>query len=270
MIVELFGPSGAGKTTLSRALASVLRRRGYPVALVSSARPSEQFEPGSGSDLAFMRVRAHLNRAAKALGAVAALFSCSDETPVEAGLMSMLMTQPLLTRVRNRRYLVSMRKLWADARSSERVTIFDQGYLSALCSILCRNSAPDGFLPGLLDLLPRPDVLVCVHVPEAVIEARLRSRLGELGYLARRLELDIFSTLRQVRIAADLRNEIARRGEVALIDCGGSGVPLPVAQTVVDQIETRPSARNGLFGKEIGNGPRSADYPDLHTLLFVK
>ena len=46
MIVELFGPSGVGKTTLSHALASVLHTYGYPVELVSSARPSEQFGVG--------------------------------------------------------------------------------------------------------------------------------------------------------------------------------------------------------------------------------
>ena len=94
MIVELFGPSGVGKTTLSHALASVMRDYGYPVTLATSARPSEQFGTGR-PDSPIVQFRACLSRAAKVPGAIAALLPGSEETSFEAELMSMLLTESL-------------------------------------------------------------------------------------------------------------------------------------------------------------------------------
>src|ERR1700687_1207241 len=41
MIIELFGPPGAGKTTFARTLAAHLRERGHTVDLILSHRPRE-------------------------------------------------------------------------------------------------------------------------------------------------------------------------------------------------------------------------------------
>ncbi len=269
MIVELFGPSGVGKTTLSHALASVLRSHGYPVEVVSSARPSEQFgTDGPASPPAQFKV--HIKRAAKAFGAVAALLAWSHERPIEAELMSMLMEQPLWTRVRNRRYLLWLRKWWEDARSSERIIIFDQGYLSALCSTVCRDSALRAVTSGALDRLPKPDILVSIDAAQTEIEARLRARLGRLGPIARMLELDISTTLRQVAIAAELRDELARSKKLPLVCCSNVGSPLRIAQAIADEIEAHPSAQLLLPGKQACYGPpRSVDHRTSHDLRFV-
>jgi GTPase SAR1 family protein len=266
MIVELFGPSGVGKTTLSHALASALRDNGYPVELVSSARPSEQ--PCNGRpDSPMARLRAHLSRATKVAGAIAASLPSSQESPLETELMSMLVTESLSTRARNRRYLLSLRNSWTDASSSERITIFDQGYLSALCSIVCRNRPLSRAMSSVLERLPKPHILVCVDAPASVVEARLRTRLSELGPIGRMLELDVTTTLRQVAIAAELRTELARRKEVALIYCSGSGLPPSVAQTIVDQIEALPSVQHLLPKEEGYHEPsRAPENRELHNL----
>src|SRR5258708_14393465 len=53
MIIELFGPPGAGKTTFARALAERLREHGHTVDLILSHRPAERSpcEFRSASDL---------------------------------------------------------------------------------------------------------------------------------------------------------------------------------------------------------------------------
>ena len=43
MIIEAFGPPGAGKTTFSRALAQRLRQRGYTVDLILFPRLKSEF-----------------------------------------------------------------------------------------------------------------------------------------------------------------------------------------------------------------------------------
>ena len=56
MIVEIFGPPAAGKTTLAHALAGQLRERGFAVDLALSYRPSE-LAGGGASRAVATRVR---------------------------------------------------------------------------------------------------------------------------------------------------------------------------------------------------------------------
>jgi hypothetical protein len=205
-----------------------------------------------------VQIRARFSRAAKLIGAISVLLPWSQESPIDAELMFMLNAQSFATRVRNRRYLVSMHNQWADAMSSDRISIFDQGYLSALCSIASRSGAIGG-LGNVLERLPKPDVLICVDAPASVIEARLQTRLDQLGSMERRLELDISTTLRQVVVAAELRREFSLRSKVISIDCSGSGIPLRVAQAVVDQIEALPSAYALLPKRESHLDPSLSD-----------
>ena len=43
MIIELFGPPAAGKTTLAHALATALEKNGFDVQLIVSSRPAERW-----------------------------------------------------------------------------------------------------------------------------------------------------------------------------------------------------------------------------------
>ena len=42
MIIELFGPPAAGKTTLAHALATALEKNGFDIQLIVSSRPAER------------------------------------------------------------------------------------------------------------------------------------------------------------------------------------------------------------------------------------
>jgi adenylate kinase family enzyme len=64
MIIELFGPPGAGKTTFARALAARLRERGHTVDLILSQRPAERspHEIRSASNLSAQRISSMIRR----------------------------------------------------------------------------------------------------------------------------------------------------------------------------------------------------------------
>ena len=83
MIIELFGPPAAGKTTLAHALAAALMKNGFDVHLIVSSRPAERgrIQAESTRALSWCRtaVAAPLIRAAKLVSAAPILLGASRD-----------------------------------------------------------------------------------------------------------------------------------------------------------------------------------------------
>lgn len=178
MILEIFGPSGAGKTTLASELTHVLRVRGYPVLLQSGDRSHP------------------LRRAAVKL--VSGLHSkwIGQHSP-GAEVLKILPPKNELWAARLNWHLDALLQAWHSAMAStETISIFDQGMVQFVSSLVLLSCITDREkVARALELLPKPDFLVRVRAPREIIEARLRERRRNLGIIQKFLELDLQSGL---------------------------------------------------------------------------
>jgi thymidylate kinase len=216
MIIELFGPPAAGKTTLAHALATALETNGFDVQLIVSSRPAERgpIQIESTRALSWCRTAliAPLSRAAKLVSAAPVLLGARSDELTES-LMDLLPPRNLLPSVRYRRYLSLLSSSWKLASTSDRIVIFDQGFMTALCSmaLLARSVDRSVMMRGLA-LTPRPDLLIRLDAPRETLEARLRARLNRQGALERLFEFDLKTNLEQIDTTSEVAHMLQEQG----------------------------------------------------------
>jgi thymidylate kinase len=217
MIIELFGPPAAGKTTLARALAAALEKNGFGVQLIVSSRPAEResFQLEGPRALSWYRTRlaAPLGRAAKLVSAAPVLLAGAQSDGLIASLMDLLPPRTLLWSIRWRRFLSLLSRSWRMASTSDQIVIFDQGFLTALCSMaLLARSVDRSIIVRGLALIPRPDLLVRLDAPREILEARLHSRLGRQGAVERLFEFDLQTSLQQIETTNQVDDVLQQQG----------------------------------------------------------
>lgn len=204
MIIELFGAAASGKTTLARALTNALRNDGCDVGQVMSSRPAE------GEGIGHTMLTRSLSRAKKVAGVFPVLVN--RNAPVADRLMDLLPPSGLLRTVRLRRYLAGLEQSWKQAENSDCITIFDQGYVSALCSLaMYARLANARILAKGLKILPRPDLLVVLSAPVDVLGARLRNRNNHQGVLERMFEMDQHLCKKQAALVLEITALLPRQ-----------------------------------------------------------
>jgi len=102
---------------------------------------------------------------------------------------------------------------WALASASDRIVVFDQGFLTALCSMaVFARSVDRNIIARGLALIPRPSLLIRLDAPREILEARLRSRLARQGAIERLFECNLQTNLQQVETISEVTDLLQEQG----------------------------------------------------------
>ncbi len=250
MIVELFGPPGAGKTTFARALAARLRERGRTVDLILSHRPAEvsPHEIRSGSVLSTQQIASTISRLIRPFAEMMALARHPLAIPQDVGtaltLIKILPPSSTFWSLRIAQYVSRLSRAWLQALNSGHIVLFDQAFVQAVCSLalLC-GEVDERLISAALDAIPKSDLLVHIHAPAETLETRLleRERLG--GEFERLLEFDLATNLRSLAIVDCLSELLLKRGRQIMT---ASSLDQHSLDEAAEQVEKQITARFGL------------------------
>ncbi|HTD46528.1 MAG TPA: hypothetical protein VK881_04595 [bacterium] len=216
LLVEFVGLPGAGKTTLARAVAGRLARRGLAVKNVGSLYPDTSWRVRARKMA--RGLRGTLSRPHSAYRSGLAVLASGQRSLVDAAKA-----------MHNWLFVSSVME---DNGPGEHVVLLDEGVFQALWSIgySGRNGALAALLHDLYPLFPRPDLVVIVDVRPATAAARLAGRPFGGSRLERVAADDPHAFVRAVQIWQELRRFVEGLStepqgvDVTTVDNNGDGV----------------------------------------------
>jgi thymidylate kinase len=220
MIIEFFGPPGAGKTTLAYALTRRLQESGHCVDLAFSFRPAEhltsaKLRPWGLSGLPVAAVPRRLTRPVLELLTITRHpILVSHDIKTAVNLLKTLRPARTAAAIRLGQYIVRLSSVWRRASTTRNIAVFDQAFVQLICSlVLFHRSNDESFIAQALDGAPRPDLLVRLDAPSGVIAARLEDRKRRQSAAERLLELNRDSNRKLIDIVDQVDRLLLDRGQ---------------------------------------------------------
>jgi hypothetical protein len=252
MIIELFGPPGAGKTTFARNLAAQLREQGRSVELIVSSRPSEVPDSTTArwSALAPIAAVRRLTRPAmEFLAHLRQRRSGPGTASIASPLLELLPPANYVWALRLRQYIRRLENSWRLAEQSKSTVIIDQGFVQAVCSLTLLCGAPAlGAIETALGLIPKADYWIRMDAPAHLLRDRLEVRRLRQSRLERQFELDTATSLRSIEIL-DLLDPFLRRRQTRLVRLGPGENWLPPEAKVESAATAAPAKTLGVSAR---------------------
>jgi GTPase SAR1 family protein len=218
MIVELIGAPGVGKTTLARKLSERLKKRQIPVELWLSYRPAEALNrEGVTLEAAPYGPSAVVRRVARPayemLKVASSTFGHSPDAAISQKLIDILKPAGVLTPALLRQYLRRLSFAWLSAAQASRITLFDQGFAQAICSLaIVSSNRSEWHIENALRETPAAHLFIRLTASDDVITKRLRARERRQSRLERLLERDLDTNLRMARVVDAVYEGLLRLG----------------------------------------------------------
>lgn len=248
MIIEAFGPPGAGKTTFSRALAQRLRQRGYSVDLILFPRLKSEFLSRAGVLPGLLRATSAI------LVAIAILCRPISNAPGLRLARDLLRLMPPASPawwIRISQYVVRFSCAWNDPHKPDRIVLFDQGFVQAVCSLALHSRADQATIAQAISMRRQPDLLIRFDAPKELLEQRLRQRSGRNSLVEKWLDRDVRTFLKMKPIT-DYVGSLLATEDKRMISVHSLDPKL--MRNALDLVEEEISAR---FGKPPAIGLQS-------------
>lgn len=194
MIVETFGPPGAGKTTFSRALALRLRNRGYTVDLVLTLpRLKSELLSRGGLLPAIVRIT---NALYLTLSLLFRPRLNAQGLRLAQDLLRLMPPKSPVWWIRLSQYILRFCCVWKSSHRTDHIVLFDQGFVQAVCTLALFSEADHKTITQAIRMRSEPDVLIRFDAPTDILERRLQQRLSNRSYVERWFEPDVEVFLR--------------------------------------------------------------------------
>ncbi|MEW6435601.1 MAG: AAA family ATPase [Pseudomonadota bacterium] len=218
MLIELFGPPGCGKTTFAHALAQRMQTRGFTADVLLSYQPGTYRSPKDPAGLIYAAGR--VSGAAVNLIAMTCMAAAKRRSFELAGkLIATLPPRNPVWLLRYGQYILRLADTWQH-RSTDRIAIFDQAFVQAVCSLaLLTRGADDLSLAHALNIIPVSDLIIRLDVPEAILSSRLEGRMKRESFMEKLFETDVGTSHRAVEIVDRLDLLLATRGRATMSFC---------------------------------------------------
>jgi len=227
MIIELFGPPGAGKTTFARALTTRLLKSGLLAELRLSHRPTERLpvfdrcEAAAGRFEVGQYQNVVMHRLSRPLGEMLRIalhpFANSRDVKTAAHLVRLLPPTSILASIKNAQYISRLSHSWHEKSRDAHIVLYDQGFVQAVCSLaLLAGVTNDTKIANALDHTPISDVLICLQAPLELLRARLNYRRRLQSPIEQMFEPDLKRSLASISMIDRLHDLLLQRGRPVL------------------------------------------------------
>ncbi len=255
MIIETFGPPGAGKTTFSRALAQRLRERGYTVDLVLTLPHLDSNLLNSGGFVSALLRLAHAVFLTAAI--LCRPFANARGLRLARDLLRLMPPKNPIWWIRLSQYIMRLSCVWQDSHKPDRIVLFDQGFVQAICTLALFSRADEKAIAHAIGIRTQPDLLLRFDAPKELLEQRLHERIHAKPFAEKWFEPDVPTFLRAKPITDYVGSLLAAEdNKMICIHSLDPGLMLKALDLVEDEVSIR---FNGY-----GTGPGARNKPNCH------